>query len=430
MRARSLALTLSVAANLALAAAFLLKPAATAGYFRTLFSRTTPSGNGAHTKAAPAARDAAPVADAVPFAWSAAESADAAGLVVRLRAAGFSPAVIRAIVNTVINQQFAERQRDLLRERMPPAEYWKNGRLDVAKNIQFDRAMQALNREREKLLRDVLGSELNRNWEADAWSALNRERQFGTIPQAKIDQFQKINADYNDLTQKVHEDMMGIMLPEDRAKLALLEKEKQADIDRLFTPEEKLEYELRNSSAANMVRNRAGRLDLSEEEFRALFTAVKAYQDAHPTLDRPQPGVAEARQQAMDTAFRTVLGEERYAELKRINEAANSEGNVEMLMRLTTRLNLPASTPAAVAAVQQDIQARANAVRANAALTLGERAEQLATLAQEADAKLAPVLGPRGLEAYRQNGGQWLNTLTQPPGRGRGGVLRGGVPID
>jgi hypothetical protein len=66
-------------------------------------------------------------------------------------------------------------------------------------------------------------------------------------------------------------------------------------------------------------------------------------------------------------------------------------------------------------------------VRANAALTLGERAEQLATLAQEADAKLAPVLGPRGLEAYRQNGGQWLNTLTQPAGRGRGGVLRGDV---
>ncbi len=420
MRVRSALLGVSVALNAAFTAAFLARPAATSAYLRTIFSHA-PSTASPSAPAKIAAR--APVADAAAINWASLDLTDTAGLVARLRAAGFPPSLVRTIVSGVVNEQFAAREVDLMRARMP-ADYWKNARPDAARDLQINAAMRDLNREKQKLLRDALGADFFAESD-NPWLALNRERQFGSLPQAKIDQLHKIENDYNELTQKVHEDSMGFMLPEDRAKLALLEKEKKADIERLFTPDELTEYELRNSRAANLVRGRAGRFDLTEQEFRAVYAVAKEYSDAHPPLDRPQPGVAENRQQNLDAAFRNVLGEDRYAEMKRVNDAAANEGNQEMLLRLATRLNLPASTPADVIAVQKDIEQRATSVRSNTTLTLGERSEQLASLANEATAKLVPVLGPRGLDAYKQSGGGlWINNLTAPAGgRGRGGPL-------
>jgi hypothetical protein len=425
MSRKSLLLALSLGANLALAAAFLARPAATATYFRGMFASPAAT-NASHAAAAKTGPAKAPVnaADksAQPFAWTDADNTDFIGLAGRLRAAGFPLAVVRNVVTTLISQQFAERQRDLMRERMPK-NYWQNGRTDVAKNIEINNQMRALNRERQNLVKAALGPDYDRAASNDPWLVFERERQFGGIPAAKIDQFNKINTDYAELTQKVHEESMGILLPEDRAKLALLEKEKKADIARLFTPDEQLEYDLRNSEAANMVRSRAGRFDLTEEEFRAVYAAQKSFEDANPRPDQLTPGFAQQRQAALDAAFHDALGDDRYAEMKKANDPAMNPGNQEVLTRLVTRLNLNPSTVPNVIAVQQDVQQRAVAIRGNTALTLGERTDQLSALATEAATKLTPLLGPTGFEAYKQNGGQWLNTLRNANGPR---TLRGG----
>jgi hypothetical protein len=88
--------------------------------------------------------------------------------------------------------------------------------------------------------------------------------------------------------------------------------------------------------------------------------------------------------------------------------------------QLVNRLNLPISVGKQVYDVQQNIQSRAATVRNDHTLTADDRANQLTALATEASTKISSALGgPRGLEAYRQYGGQWMSTLTPtPPPRG------------
>jgi len=67
-----------------------------------------------------------------------------------------------------------------------------------------------------------------------------------------------------------------------------------------------------------------------------------------------------------------------------------------------------------VLSVQQDIQQRAAALRSGSKVSADARAAQLAALAQEANTKLESTLGARGLEAYKNYGGGWMQIL-QPP---------------
>jgi tRNA(Ile)-lysidine synthase len=61
------------------------------------------------------------------------------------------------------------------------------------------------------------------------------------------------------------------------------------------------------------------------------------------------------------------------------------------------------------------IQARARAIQTNRDLPAADRATQLAALQAEATAKLTTSLTPRGLAAYKENGGYWLENLKPRP---------------
>jgi hypothetical protein len=87
------------------------------------------------------------------------------------------------------------------------------------------------------------------------------------------------------------------------------------------------------------------------------------------------------------------------------------------LNRLVSRLDLPLTASRQVLELQHDVQQRAAAVRDNNALSATERSANLAALQQEATKKLSAALGGQvGLDAYKQNGGQWLSNLASPKG--------------
>jgi hypothetical protein len=301
------------------------------------------------------------------------------------------------------------------------SEYWKNPRPNLTFDPKAQIAMRELNREQTKLLKELLGPDFNRPPANDEWYAADQRRRFGGLPPAKIDQLQKINSDYGELLSKVHDESMGIMLPEDRAKLALLEREQRADLERLFTPEELLDYDLRNSRAANELRNRLNRFDATEDEFRTLYAAEKAFDDQNPNPEFGPPPPALMQQlavarEALAVQFKSLLGDDRYAEFQKANAPNRQNGNEEFVGRLVARLNMPATATAAVVSVQEDIQQRVRAIQTDRTLSPDQRAAQLTRLSAEASIKLTDALGPSGFEAYKQYGGQWLQQLA-PPGR-------------
>ncbi len=72
----------------------------------------------------------------------------------------------------------------------------------------------------------------------------------------------------------------------DREKLALLNRERRADLERVLTPEELFEYDLRQGPTAMRLRSQLAAFQPTEEEYRAIFTVQHAL-DRRAVATRP-----------------------------------------------------------------------------------------------------------------------------------------------
>jgi hypothetical protein len=339
-------------------------------------------------------------------AWTQLQSGDLKTLVARLKAAGFSPSMIRAIVAAQVNEQFSARRKELLsgQEEQP---FWKSSR-NVFMDPKTLAALRDLGKEQTALMKSLLGSDgVPGNEEMNAW----QRRQFGNLPAEKLTQLQSINSDYAELQQEIYAKSKGVILAEDREKLAFLEKEKLADIAKTLTPQELEDFQLRTSNTANQLRNQLTTFNATEAEFRALYKAASGVDEKFGSnIGFRNPADYQARQAALLAAAQTALSPERFAEYK---QAADPQ--YQQINRLVARLELPAATSQQVVALQQDIQTRARAIQTNRDLPAADRTTQLEALQAEATAKLTTSLTARGLAAYKENGGYWLENLKPRP---------------
>lgn len=338
--------------------------------------------------------------------WNQLQSGDLNTLVARLKAAGFSPSMIRAIVAAQVNEQFSARRKELLsgQEEQP---FWKSSR-NVFMDPKTLAALRDLGKEQTALMKSLLGSDgVPGNEEMNAW----QRRQFGNLPAEKLTQLQSINSDYAELQQEIYAKSKGVILAEDREKLAFLEKEKLADIAKTLTPQELEDFQLRTSNTANQLRNQLTTFNATEAEFRALYKAASGVDEKFGSnIGFRNPADYQARQAALLAAAQTALSPERFAEYK---QAADPQ--YQQINRLVARLELPAATSQQVVALQQDIQTRARAIQTNRDLPAADRTTQLEALQAEATAKLTTSLTARGLAAYKENGGYWLENLKPRP---------------
>ncbi len=340
------------------------------------------------------------------------QSGNLSTLVARLRAAGFSTSVIRSIVAAQVSEQFAARRKALLASQ-PEIPFWKNQR-GYFMDPKTMSALRELGKEQQAVLKSLLGADAITN--SDEMQAYQR-RQFGNLPREKVEQIQSIASDYSELTQEIYAKTNGLFLPEDREKLAFLEKEKLADLAKVLTPQELEDYQLRNSSTASILRSQLTTFDATEDEFRALYRAASAVEAQFGPLGNVRTSEdMRKRQEAVLAQVQGSFTPQRLAELK---QATNPE--YQQINRLVARLELPASTSEQVVSMQKDIQQRVSKLQSDRSLPPEERTRQLNALNQEATAKLTATLGARGFEAYKQNGGFWLQRLQSRPAQGAPG---------
>ncbi len=410
MKLPSLLLIGSLAVNAAVLALYFSKSSAPSSGNPSA-SPATLAKNSATGNAAAAEKSTAGAAAAnAPLrqAWSELQTGDLKTLVARLKAAGFSNSMIRSIVAAQVGEQFAARRKELLgqQEEQP---FWKSGRNGMM-DPKAMAALREIGREQTDLLKSLLGPDnIPGSDEMNAW----QRRQFGNLAPEKLAQLQSINSDYSELQQDIYMKTNGIFLPEDREKLAFLEKEKLADIAKTLTPQELEDFQLRSSQTANNLRNQLAGFNASEAEFRALYQAAAAVDAKYGTagpLGPRNPGDYQSRQAELLAQAQAVLSPERFADYKLATDPQSQQ-----VSRLVARLELPPATTQQVVALQQDIQNRARAIQTNRELPAAERTAQLTALQQEATTKLSTTLTPRGLEAYKQNGGFWLQGLQPRP---------------
>lgn len=353
-----------------------------------------------------------------PKLWHDLGDPDLSAQIARLRAAGFPPSIVRAIIAAQIEESFTAKRKALS---PPPStgEFWKGGQPADPK---LRAALRELSLQQTRLLTELLGADP----EVNPMQNIYERRQLAGLPPGKTDQLARVKRDYDEMRSEIYSAFSGgTLLPEDRAKIALLDKEQRADFAGILSPEEMENYELRSSSTANQMRYSLSAFNPTEAEFRAIYQQQRVFDEKYSGMSmvsatqETMQARAEA-QKLLAAQIKTALGPERGADYERATDY-----NFQAINRVVERLALPKAAATEVWTLQKDVEQRTRALQTNRELTPDARAAQFAALNTEVTAKLTTTLGQRGFDVYKQNGGYWLQTLqprpATPPGAPGGG---------
>ncbi len=321
----------------------------------------------------------------------------------KLRAEGFPPTLVRAIIAARIHESFAAR-RHALEAAQADQPFWKNIRPDPATQT----ALNELWKAERKAIKDVLGPD------PENGNVASLHRQFPTLSDDKIDSLAAIRDRFDEQRADLSTSFGRTWLPEDQAKMDALDKAMHDEFAATLTPQELEDYDLRTSRTANSLRYNLSALDASEQEFRALYKLQSAFDAQFPSYysapTDEQQKARSAAQKQLQNDITAALGDARYADYQRATNYSFRQTS-----QLVDRLELPPETATQVYAVQQDIQQRAGALRQDRSLSADDRTAQLSALATEAQTRVTAALGAQGFEAYKQYGGQWVQNLTPRP---------------
>ncbi len=136
-------------------------------------------------------------------------------------------------------------------------------------------------------------------------------------PEQKAARIDKINRDYDEIRTKTAADYSAAAgafpggLNAFLRQLALLEREKRADLASFLSPSELEEIERRETTAGQLVQRLLGSSEATEEQRRAVFRLQRAYEDKFAlTFDVAAPALLqrESARQAMQEQIHAVLG--------------------------------------------------------------------------------------------------------------------------
>lgn len=328
-------------------------------------------------------------------------SPDTRAIIDRLRDEGFPPSMIRSIATLRLNKEFAERRAALIN----PTPYWRNSYYPSGEARQDPKLLaerRALEDEYRAALKELTGGMPGER------SAYER-RAYGTLSDDKVAKIQAVSNDYATLRMQLQAEMKGVTFPDDKSQLELLEKEQRADLEKILTPAELRDYDLRSSPAARTVRNQLRFFSPSEAEYAALYD-VQAAIDQHTANANL---TADELRTLRESQIKTALPPERYEEYR-----IKTSGSYETVQTLVERLSLPAQTTNAVVGLQVTVVDQSALIRADTSLTSEQRDAQLAALAQESTNKLKTSLGEEGFNNYSKTAAAgWLQKLTPKPTR-------------
>jgi hypothetical protein len=348
-------------------------------------------------------------------AWAQLGTDDLSALVPRLRAAGFPPRIVRGVVIALVAEQFDRRRLALESDNLaaPLVANNANAYMDPKIGAEFRR----LQREQTEATSKLLGEKLNVFFADSEENQAILRHQIGDIPGDKIDRLYAAAMDFNDKTAQIYAAANSgrTMVNADREKLMEFEAAYRTELDKFLTPTEANDFMMHGSMTGTQLRTILAPFQPTENEYRTLFPIYQEFQRQFPSQATAlPPDQAAARKIAEDQMTNVVtglLGAERAADFKQAIDPSSSQLN-----RLVARLELPMSAATQVAAIQRDTQTRVSAVSADPALSAADRTTQFAQLAQDASNKISQALGgQRGLDAYKQYGGQWLQSLTPKP---------------
>ena len=358
------------------------------------------------------------VREVEPFHWSQIEADDYQTYVDNLRRIGCPEETIRDLVKQDLDKLYDQRKADILSKAPARKEYWKTGNPSALSrpSSATSSQMAQLDREKNEVLGDLFGSQgmaaINRP------SPLARARSQAKSGYAMDFIPEETKAELNTLEREFGSELLkkmaqGATDAQDMAEIRQLRQDRDGRIATMLTPEQKMEYDLRKSPTAANMRLQMDGFDPSEDEFRDIFAARKAFDNEHGVVPGSSisPADAEVRQfaeQEMNNQIRSSLGDDRYQDYMR-----QTDYDYKSIHKITQRQGLGENISAQVYQMKGSAEELAREIRMNPGLAIEERQMQLGQIRNETSRSIESMLGGQGAAALQNQAGgrNWLNNI-------------------
>jgi len=348
------------------------------------------------------------------FKWAQLETSDYQEYIARLRKVGCPEATIRDIILAELDNLY-EPKLNKLRGIDPVAvtePYWLVVRPAPRAKLsaEVEAEIKALQEERTALVKELLGvseksirSEFN--WYDDAVQ--------GRYSYLTPEQVDKLMA----LEKRFRRGLTGDDFMVEGMTLDTASKGRMlAEMKEFMTPQEILEYEMRTSDEARMLRMHTRHVELSESEYRNIFGHFYGFMEMERNLsqeDRKNPEKRKERERMekeVEQSVREMLGTERFEDIQRFGDHTYRH-----LVVAAPYLGYDKGAAMQTHKMQQDARSAAQAIINNQALSHEAKARALQDIQRAGQQAISGVIGERGFKYYQRKGGFSLPALPPPP---------------
>jgi hypothetical protein len=343
------------------------------------------------------------------FGWQMVESDDYKKYIANLRSIGCPEETIRDIIIADVNKLYAAKLKELAGPKKK-FEFWKSNGLMAGMMMDPERMEKerALNREKRALLTELLGVAPEEKADILAGAASQLETMFDFLPAEKRS---KVFEAMQDMQAKMQKSMKGgAPDPDDIRKLM---KESEATLAGILSPEELMDYNLRFSMTANVMRTQIAGFEPTEKEFLDIFKMRKTYDDEFgmgiANLSKAEKEQAEAAKKELNANLKETLGEDRYADYERAQD-----WNFQQINRIAEKNELGTTAAVRVYDMKKAAEDQAKKVRGDKSLDENQRTLALRGIRTETENSIRTVFGAKGWESY-ENNAWWLKNISPDP---------------
>ncbi len=356
----------------------------------------------------------------LPFQWSQIASEDLKVYRDHLRAIGCPELTVREIIRAVINERFVQRRQDILASFQ--GQYWdmvlrrELVQRQIFTQSKWGRSLSSLAAEREQLIADVLGQDaLVTEAERQTQQANLKQRLSWLSPEKRarlIELEKKHDQQLAAWNAALGSRVNSAPTQEDGDQLQKIQQDFDESEKELLTPEELTELKLRSSDVANWAASLPG-FKPTEDEWRSLTGLRSQYEESQNELanqnltEEQRTAQQNELQSNFDNAIKAALDPDQYAQY----QLANND-QYQAIHNVTQRYGLPDSVASQSLNVQQEAQAAAAQVRANASLSPDAQQAALNAIQQATEQNLSQIFGSQVLSTYKEYGGDWISGLS------------------
>ena len=345
------------------------------------------------------------------FNWSQLESTDYRQYIANLRSIACPEGTLKDIILTDVMRLYAQR-RGQYYQNGREFKFWETDEKRKLKQPQIEereKQLAAIDKELPAVLRELLGVNYEREVNKYFVDTDEDNRRLGFLSDDKRSQLLALRDQFEGRRESVmYGAADGKPPPGGIEQLRQIDQEQDEALSRLLTPDEKEEYDLSMSPAADRLRKQLIGFNPTEDEFREMFRRQNAIDSAYEFEDTNDDTVRAAKaadEQAMMAAFKAQLSPERAAQLDR-----SQDPDYQNLCVLSERYDLPDGSSQAILDMRQTAEEQKRQLLSNTDISPERLEVALKAIQAETENEARTALGDQAFSQYSKTA-SWLQNL-------------------